>query len=99
MSQQRVDGTILTMAAASAGPLLLVRRDDIDDHSWSGQAADDSLVIKKFSVGCLLNRLSEALRARNVGIVARVDHAAAAEKVGHWKGITIIIRSRIPRPW
>jgi uncharacterized protein (DUF302 family) len=47
-------------------------------------AADDNLVIKKspHSVAVTLDRLSQALKARNVGIVARVDHAAAAEKVG-----------------
>jgi uncharacterized protein (DUF302 family) len=47
-------------------------------------AADDRLVIKKsaHTVAITLDRLSEALRARNVGIVARVDHAAAAQKVG-----------------
>ena len=47
-------------------------------------AAEEQLVVKKsaYSVAQTLDRLSEALKSRNIGIVARVDHAAAGEKVG-----------------
>lgn len=46
--------------------------------------ADHSLVIKKTtdSPSRTLDRLTELLRSRGVAIVARVNHAAAAEKVG-----------------
>jgi uncharacterized protein (DUF302 family) len=49
--------------------------------SW---AADGRLVIKKspHSVAVTLDRLSELLRARGIGIAARVDRAAAAQKAG-----------------
>ena len=47
-------------------------------------AAEDHLVIKKsdHSVAQTLDRLSEGLKSRGIAIVARVDHAAAAEKAG-----------------
>lgn len=46
--------------------------------------ADDRLVAKKspHSVGMTLDRLSEALKTRGIAVVARVDHAGAAERVG-----------------
>jgi uncharacterized protein (DUF302 family) len=47
-------------------------------------AADDWVVAKKspHSVAATLDRLSEVLTARGIGIAARVDHAAAAQKIG-----------------
>jgi uncharacterized protein (DUF302 family) len=53
----------------------------VSGQSW---AADDRVVIKgsPHTVASTLDRLSDALRARNVGIVARIDHAAGAQKVG-----------------
>jgi uncharacterized protein (DUF302 family) len=47
-------------------------------------AADDRLVAKKspHSVAVTLDRLSDALKTRSIGIAARVDHAAAAQKIG-----------------
>jgi len=47
-------------------------------------AADDRVVAKKspHSVAATLDRLSEVLTARGIGIAARVDHAAAAQKIG-----------------
>jgi uncharacterized protein (DUF302 family) len=48
---------------------------------WAG---DDRMVTKKsaYSVAATLDRLSEVLKTRGITIAARVDHAAAAEKVG-----------------
>jgi uncharacterized protein (DUF302 family) len=45
---------------------------------------NDRMVVKKssHSVAATLDRLSEVLKTRGIGITARVDHAAAAEKVG-----------------
>lgn len=52
--------------------------------SSPGLAAEDHLVTKKsgYSVAQTLDRLSEVLKSRGIAIVARVDHAAAAEKAG-----------------
>ena len=46
--------------------------------------AEDRLVTKKspHSVVMTIDRLSEALKQRGIPIVARVDHAAAAERIG-----------------
>lgn len=46
--------------------------------------AEDRLVTKKsaHSVATTIDRLSEALKQRGIPIVARVDHAAAAERIG-----------------
>lgn len=51
--------------------------------SYSASAAD-RLVMKKspHSVVTTIDRLSDALKRRDIPLVARVDHAAAAEKVG-----------------
>jgi uncharacterized protein (DUF302 family) len=45
--------------------------------------ADDRLVVKKspHSVAATLDRLADVLKARGIGIAARVDHAAAAQKI------------------
>src|SRR5262249_13773526 len=45
---------------------------------------NDRMVVKKsaHSVAATLDRLSDVLKTRGIGITARVDHAAAAEKVG-----------------
>src|SRR5262249_22708935 len=45
---------------------------------------NDRMVVKKssHSVAATLDRLSDVLKTRDIGITARVDHAAAAEKVG-----------------
>ena len=46
--------------------------------------ADNRLITKKspYSVAVTVDRLSEALKQRGIAIVARVDHAAAAEGIG-----------------
>jgi uncharacterized protein (DUF302 family) len=46
--------------------------------------ADDRVVAKKspHSVAATLDRLTEVLTARGIGVAARVDHAAAAQKIG-----------------
>ena len=48
------------------------------------RAADDRLVAEKspHSVAVTLDRLSDALKTRGIAIAARVDHAAAAQKIG-----------------
>lgn len=53
----------------------------IPSLAWSGE---DRLVAKKsaHSVTVTLDRLSEGLKTRGIGIAARIDHAAAAAKVG-----------------
>jgi len=53
----------------------------IPSLAWAG---DDRMVAKKstHSVAATLDRLSDVLKARGTGIAARIDHAAAAEKVG-----------------
>src|SRR6266511_1946762 len=53
----------------------------IPSITWT---VDNHMVAKKsaHSVAATLDRLSEALKTRGIGIAARVDHAAAAEKVG-----------------
>ena len=53
----------------------------IPSLAWT---ADDRMVAKKsaHSVAATLDRLSDVLKTRGIGITARVDHAAAAEKVG-----------------
>lgn len=47
-------------------------------------AAEEHLVTKRsnHSVAQTLDRLSDGLKSRGIAIVARVDHAAAAEKAG-----------------
>lgn len=47
-------------------------------------AAEEHLVTKKssHSVAQTLDRLSEGLKSRGIAIVARIDHAAAADKAG-----------------
>lgn len=47
-------------------------------------SAQDRLVTKKspHSVAMTLDRLSDALKQRGITVVARVDHASAAEKIG-----------------
>jgi uncharacterized protein (DUF302 family) len=49
--------------------------------AWAG---DDRLVAKKspHPVAVTMDRLSDALKARGIGIAARVDHAGAAQKAG-----------------
>ena len=46
--------------------------------------ADDRLVVKRspHSVAATLDRLTNVLKARGIGVVARVDHAGAAQRVG-----------------
>jgi uncharacterized protein (DUF302 family) len=46
--------------------------------------ADDGLIVKRspHSVAVTLDRLTDALKARGIGVVARVDHAGAAQKIG-----------------
>jgi uncharacterized protein (DUF302 family) len=46
--------------------------------------ADDRVVVKQsaHSVAVTIDRLVEALKARGIGVVARVDHAGAARNVG-----------------
>ena len=62
-------------------PVLIAAIVVIPSLAWTG---DDRMVAKKsaHSVAATLDRLSEALKTRGIGIAARVDHAAAAEKVG-----------------
>ena len=62
-------------------PALIAAVVAIPSLAWTG---DDRLVVKKssHSVAATLDRLSEVLKTRGIGITARVDHAAAAEKVG-----------------
>lgn len=45
---------------------------------------DDKLIVKKspHSVAATIDRLVEALKKRGIAIAARVDHGAAAERVG-----------------
>ncbi len=47
-------------------------------------SADDRLVTKRspHSVAVTLDRLSEVLKARGIGIAARVDHADGAQRIG-----------------
>jgi uncharacterized protein (DUF302 family) len=47
-------------------------------------AADDRVVAKKspHSVPATLDRLTEVLTARGIAVAARIDHAAAAQKIG-----------------
>ena len=46
--------------------------------------ADDRLVVKRspHTVAATLHRLADVLKARGIGIVARVDHAGAAHGIG-----------------
>jgi uncharacterized protein (DUF302 family) len=46
--------------------------------------ADDRLIVKRspHSVAVTLDRLTDVLKARGIGVVARVDHAGAAQRVG-----------------
>jgi uncharacterized protein (DUF302 family) len=62
-------------------PALIAAVVMIPSLAWGG---DDRLVAKKspHSVAVTLDRLSEALQTRGIGIAARVDHAGAAQKVG-----------------
>ena len=62
-------------------PALIAAIVVIPSLAWTG---NDRMVVKKssHSVAATLDRLSEALKTRGIGITARVDHAAAAEKVG-----------------
>ena len=62
-------------------PALIAAIVAIPSLAWTG---DDRMVTKKsaHSVAATLDRLSEVLKTRGIGITARVDHAAAAEKVG-----------------
>lgn len=62
-------------------PALIAAAIMIPSVAWT---ADDSLVAKKspHSVAVTLDRLSEALKSRGIGIAARVDHADAAQKIG-----------------
>src|SRR5262249_32350166 len=62
-------------------PALIAAVVAIPSLAWTG---DDRMVVKKssHSVAATLNRLSEVLKTKGIGIMARVDHAAAAEKVG-----------------
>src|SRR5262249_59105393 len=62
-------------------PVLIAAIVVIPSLAWTG---NDRMVVKKssHSVAATLDRLSEVLKTRGIGIAARVDHAAAAEKVG-----------------
>src|ERR1700756_3711452 len=62
-------------------PALIAAIVVIPSLAWTG---NDRMVVKKssHSVAATLDRLSEVLKTRGIGITARVDHAAAAEKVG-----------------
>jgi uncharacterized protein (DUF302 family) len=62
-------------------PALIAAVVVIASLAWAG---DDRLVVKKspHSVAATLDRLSEALKTRGIGIAARVDHAGAAQKAG-----------------
>ena len=62
-------------------PALIAAIVIVPSLAWSG---DDRMVVKKsaHSVAATLDRVSEVLKTRGIAIVARVDHAAAAEKVG-----------------
>jgi len=62
-------------------PALIAAVVAIPSLAWTG---DDRMVAKKsaHSVATTLDRLSEVLKTKGIGIAARVDHAAAAEKVG-----------------
>jgi uncharacterized protein (DUF302 family) len=55
--------------------------------------ADDHLITKKsaHNVSQTLDRLVEALKQRNVAVVARVDHAAAAQRAGQALGPTEVL--------
>ena len=55
--------------------------------------ADDRFVVKRssHSVAVTMDRLSDALKQRNIAIIARVDHAAAAERVGEKLGPTQLL--------
>jgi uncharacterized protein (DUF302 family) len=61
-------------------PALIAAIVVISSLAWAG---DDRMVTKKsaHSVAATLDRLSQVLKTRGIGIAARVDHAAAAEKV------------------
>jgi uncharacterized protein (DUF302 family) len=62
-------------------PALIAAAVMIPSLAWAG---DDRLVAKKspHPVAVTLDRLSEALRTRGIGIAARVDHAGAAQRAG-----------------
>jgi len=62
-------------------PALIAAIVAIPSLAWAG---DDRMIAKKsaHSVATTLDRLSEVLKTKGIGIAARVDHAAAAEKVG-----------------
>jgi uncharacterized protein (DUF302 family) len=62
-------------------PALIAAIVAIPSLAWTG---DDRMVTRKsaHSVTATLDRLSEVLKTRGIGIAARVDHAAAAEKIG-----------------
>src|SRR5262249_49633177 len=62
-------------------PALIAAVVAVPSLAWTG---DDRMVAKKgaHSVATTLNRLSEVLTTKGIGSAARVDHAAAAEKVG-----------------
>jgi uncharacterized protein (DUF302 family) len=62
-------------------PALIAAVVMIPSLAWTG---DDRLVAKKspHSVAVTLDRLSDVLKTRGIGIVARVDHAGAAQKIG-----------------
>jgi uncharacterized protein (DUF302 family) len=62
-------------------PALIAAAVIIPSLAWGG---DDRLVAKKspHSVAVTLDRLSEALKTRGIGVAARVDHAGAAQKAG-----------------
>jgi uncharacterized protein (DUF302 family) len=62
-------------------PALIAAAVIIPSLAWAG---DDRLVAKKspHPVAVTLDRLSEALKTRGIGVAARVDHAGAAQKAG-----------------
>src|SRR5260370_20323971 len=62
-------------------PALIAAIVAIPSLAWAG---DDRMVAKKsaHSVAATLDRLSEVLKTRGIGIAARVDHASAAQKAG-----------------
>src|SRR6516225_9581281 len=62
-------------------PALIAAIVVIPSLAWTG---NDRMVVKKssHSVAATLDRLSEVLKTRGIGITTRVDHAAAAENVG-----------------
>jgi uncharacterized protein (DUF302 family) len=62
-------------------PAVLAALVMIPSIAW---AADDRVVAKKsaHSVAATLDRLTEVLTARGIGIAARIDHAAGAQRAG-----------------